>query len=114
MPELFARVDSTTSIGQQCFVNLNFGNDGATIFKVAIDFSDDLNYLSTIIPEWPKGKFQQFAINFDLDNPAVEVAVTIAYKDADHNTKAAYFDLRRVDIPSEGERLQFEVQPRTK
>lgn len=114
MPELFARVGGTSLIGQRCFLNLNIGNDGATIFKVAIDFSGDLNYLSAIIPEWPKGKFQQFDINFDLDNPVVEETVTIAYKDADHNTKAAYFDIRGVGIPGEGDRPQFEVKPRAK
>ncbi|UHG95827.1 hypothetical protein [Pseudomonas sp. 7-41] len=114
MPELFARVDGTVRIGQQCFLELYIGNDGATIFKVSIDFGGDLSYLNIVIPEWPKGKFQQFAIKFDLDDPAVEETVTIAYKDADHNTKVAYFDIRRVDIPGESDLPQFEAQSRVK
>lgn len=114
MPELFARVDGTVHMGQQCFLELNIGNDGATIFKAAIDFGGDLSGLNIFIPEWPKGKFQQFSIKFDLDNPAIEETITIAYKDADHNTKAAYFDIRRVDISGESELPEFEVQPLAK
>ncbi|HEC53796.1 MAG TPA: hypothetical protein ENI30_00210 [Gammaproteobacteria bacterium] len=114
MPELFITSDDTVRIGQQCFLQLHMGNDGAAIFKVAIDFGSKFSYLNSIIPEWPKGKFQQFAIKFDLNDPLVEEVVTIAYKDEDHNTKAVYFDIRRVGISGEGEIPQFEVQPRAK
>lgn len=112
MPELVVSVGSCVCFGNECFTGFELLNDGAAIFKVAIEFGGRLNNLSCVIPEWPKGKVFDFKIKFNTDEPLIDEVVTIAYSDADFQTKVAYLEVKGFPSPGENKFAYLEVNPR--